>query len=238
MTSKTRIPIPSFITEFILAEGSHPFPSPDGRVCINEAAIVAAGLPYREIRSAEDCPLWFSRPLAVYALGLNDAMPDCERQSLMAFVLRLSGSADSPEIEAERARYIVLETVRRILPPALRAAGYVNEADRCAQAADLAEAQIAVEEAMLTALRSPRIRLALRITRDAAKSADSTSSAWTMAEVAELASTAAPIWPVAVAILDEALRIGRQAPVADPALAQERLDRARAFASTGREAAL
>ena len=93
---------PDFATilNWRLLAGSHPFPGPDGGTCINEAAVVAAGLPYRAIRSSEDCPPCFSAPLATYALGLNDAMPDAERPRLMAFVLRLAGSADIPAINA------------------------------------------------------------------------------------------------------------------------------------------
>ena len=110
---------PDFATilNWRLLAGSHPFPGPDGGTCINEAAIVAAGLPYRAIRSSADCPPCFSRPAAAYALGLNDAMPDEARPQLMAFVLRLSGSADTPEIEAARTRRLALESVRRILGP-------------------------------------------------------------------------------------------------------------------------
>jgi hypothetical protein len=43
------------ILNWRLLAGSHPFPGPDGGTCINEAAIVAAGLPYRTIRSSADC---------------------------------------------------------------------------------------------------------------------------------------------------------------------------------------
>jgi hypothetical protein len=55
---------PDFATilNWRLLAGSHPFPGPDGGTCINEAAIVAAGLPYRAIRSSADCPPCFSRP--------------------------------------------------------------------------------------------------------------------------------------------------------------------------------
>ena len=94
------------ILNWRLLAGSHPFPGPDGGTCINEAAMVAAGLPYRAITATEECPPCFSRPLAAYALGLNDAMPDAERPRLMAFVLRLSGSADTPEVEARRTAFL------------------------------------------------------------------------------------------------------------------------------------
>ncbi len=48
------------ILNWRLLPGSHAFPGPDGGTCINEAAVVAAGLPYRAIRSSADCPPCFS----------------------------------------------------------------------------------------------------------------------------------------------------------------------------------
>ena len=135
------------ILNWRLLTGSHPFPGPDGGTCINEAAIVAAGLPYRAIRSSADCPPCFSRPVAAYALGLNDAMPDEARPQLMAFVLRLSGSADTPEIEAARTRRLALESIRRILAPLCQIAGMAEEAEACAAAPDLPAARAAATAA-------------------------------------------------------------------------------------------
>ncbi|MFD0934470.1 hypothetical protein ACFQ12_04640, partial [Methylobacterium trifolii] len=120
------------ILNWRLLPGSHPFPGPDGGTCIDEAALVAAGLPYRAIRASADCPPCFSRPLSAYALGLNDAMPDAERPRLMAFVLRLSGSADRSGIEAKRTRHLALASIRRILAPLCAAAGLPDLAERCA----------------------------------------------------------------------------------------------------------
>ena len=37
-----------------LKAGSHPFPGKDGGTCINEAALIAAGLDYKPIRAASD----------------------------------------------------------------------------------------------------------------------------------------------------------------------------------------
>src|SRR4051812_35221420 len=135
------------ILNWRLLAGSHPFPGPDGGTCINEAAIVAAGLPYRAIRASSDCPPCFSRPLAAYALGLNDAMPDAERARLMAFVLRLSGSADTDDIEAARTAFLARESVRRILPPLLDRAGMADLAARCEAAPDLPAALAAARAA-------------------------------------------------------------------------------------------
>src|ERR1044072_8397062 len=96
------------ILHWKLLAGSHEFPGPDGGTCINEAAIVAAGFAYREVGSVEDCPPCFSRPLAAYALSLNDAIDNDElrRALLMPFVTRLAGSADCDEVENRRAAHI------------------------------------------------------------------------------------------------------------------------------------
>ena len=81
-----------------ILRGSHEFPGPDGGTCVNEAAIVAAGYPYQPVRRIDDCPASFSRPLALYAMCLNEIiMSDQLRQELlMPFVTRLAGSADRP----------------------------------------------------------------------------------------------------------------------------------------------
>ena len=51
------------ILNWTLKIGSHQFPGQDGRTCINEAAIVAAGFAYRPVRNPEDMPACFSRPI-------------------------------------------------------------------------------------------------------------------------------------------------------------------------------
>src|SRR5437763_1164699 len=50
------------ILNWKLLRGSHEFPGRDGGSCINEAAIVAAGYPYKAVQSIDDCPSTFSRP--------------------------------------------------------------------------------------------------------------------------------------------------------------------------------
>src|SRR5215510_4132703 len=116
-----------------ILRGSHEFPGPDGGTCVNEAAIVAAGYPYQPVRRIDDCPASFSRPLALYAMCLNEIiLSDALRQELlMPFVTRLAGSADTPEVELARVASIVQQTVSTILPEALLRAGYEWEAERC-----------------------------------------------------------------------------------------------------------
>ncbi len=93
------------ILHWKLKRGSHTFPGPDGGTCINEAAIIAAGFPYRRVRSVYDMPACFSRPICTLALYLNDCSSDEERQHLLPFVTRLA-CADTAEVEREREAYI------------------------------------------------------------------------------------------------------------------------------------
>ncbi len=93
------------ILNWKLKQGSHTFPGRDGGTCTCEAAIVAAGLPYRPARSAQDMPEYFSHPICVLAMYLNDMADDEERQLLLPFVTRLA-CADTPEVEGAREVYI------------------------------------------------------------------------------------------------------------------------------------
>jgi hypothetical protein len=118
--------------EWKLLRGSHEFPGPDGGTCVNEAAIVAAGYPYRAIYRAKDLPASFSRPIAMFALCLNDTLGDELRQELlMPFVTRLAGCADTPKIEMMRAELMLKRTAAEILAPALARSSYPEIAERC-----------------------------------------------------------------------------------------------------------
>jgi hypothetical protein len=119
------------ILNWKLLRGSHVFPGPDGGTCVNEAAIVAAGHPYRAVRSIEDCPPSFSRPVATYALFLNDLIEDdaLRARILMPFVTRLEGAADT-EAEKARAELIVLRTASAILAPALLRLGCFDASEK------------------------------------------------------------------------------------------------------------
>ncbi len=92
-----------------LKRGSHPFPGPDGGTCINEAALIAAGFKYRPIRYETEMPECFSRPICCLAMELNDQASDEDRQRLLPFVTRLA-CADTPEVERQRADYILRQT--------------------------------------------------------------------------------------------------------------------------------
>ena len=101
------------ILNWKLKQGSHKFPGPDGGTCINEAALVAAGFAYRPVRSVEDMPICFSRPICRLAMQLNDTAGDEERQLLLPYVTRLA-CADTQGIESEREFYIRSRMTRHI----------------------------------------------------------------------------------------------------------------------------
>jgi hypothetical protein len=102
------------ILNWKLKRGSHTFPGKNGGTCINEAAVVAAGFPYRPVRTVYDMPACFSRPICTLAIYLNDWSSDAERQYLLPFVARLA-CADTAEVEQQREAYIALR-IRYRLP--------------------------------------------------------------------------------------------------------------------------
>ncbi len=95
----------SHILNWKLKAGSHPFPGVSGGTCINEAALVAAGFEYKPIKSVEEMPECFSRPICRFAMLLNDHASDEDRQRLLPYVTKLS-CADTRNIERARATYI------------------------------------------------------------------------------------------------------------------------------------
>jgi hypothetical protein len=208
-----------------LLDGSHDFPGPDGGTCINEAAIVAAGLEYRGVTSIWDCPPCFSRPISAYALVLNDRMPDDTRQELlMPFVTRLSGTADAPEVEIRRAAYIAAQTVERIIPIAMRCAGQEGSV-AAAKAAARAAARAA--KAAVKAAAGAAAWAAADAADAAADAADAAwaDAAWDAGEAAAKAANRR-VYEVAVSILDEAIRLGNQTEL-DVALVTERMEKAK-----------
>src|SRR5215210_8867055 len=93
------------ILNWTLQVGSHPSPGKDGGTCINEAALVAAGFAYQPVKSVEDMPECFSRPICRLAMQLNDQASDEERQQLLPYVTRLA-CADTAGVERKREAYI------------------------------------------------------------------------------------------------------------------------------------
>jgi len=209
-----------------LRKGSHEFPGKQGGTCINEAAIVAAGFEYRSIAKADDCPPCFSRPIAQYALSLNDAMPARHRQKLlMPFVTRLSGTADKEAVEARRVNLIVLRTIREIAPMALRLEGLEGCALIC-EKAELKDsffwATIAMWCQYSAPIRVNSMGFNLMLLSDVwlnhlgkyklcAKAADLAHEAATAH-----ASIRSRVYRCTASILDEAIRIGNHADEEEP----------------------
>jgi hypothetical protein len=238
------------ILNWKLLRGSHLFPGPDGGTCVNEAAIVAAGHPYRAVRSIEDCPENFSRPAATYALFLNDLIENdaLRGRVLMPFVTRLESSADELATEKARAELIVLRTASAILAPALLRHGFFEASEK------------------LRRMRSPYdlIGLTQRLF-DVSENRSYAPLSWMSQALSELADAAHACWRneivdaakgaaivaanVAQAmqrtsrrrghralarvyrqageILDSALKLGKQGEATSIAVAAERLDKAK-----------
>src|SRR5262249_10540627 len=109
---------------------------------------IAAGYPYTPVRRIDDCPASFSRPLALYAMCLNEiVLNDTLRQELLLpFVGRLAGSADRLDVEIQRIALILRRTVSEIMPEALSWAGYTREARRCLAVTTIEEAVAVVKD--------------------------------------------------------------------------------------------
>jgi len=235
------------IVNWKLLAGSHDFPGPDGGTCINEAAIIAAGFEYKKVKSAADCPPCFSPVLSAYAIGVNDLLPDSKRQKLMKFVMRLSGSADTPEMELKRKSYIAEMTIRKIVPIALRATGIADlepYALRCEQEGSVEAAHAAYEaahaayEAACAALAARyayaayEAALAARYAYAAGAADGAAGAADRAAGAADRAAGAADragddkdvIYDHCINILEGAFNIGKQAEVMDTALVIDRLE--------------
>jgi hypothetical protein len=226
-----------------LLRGSHEFPGPDGGTCVNEAAIVAAGYPYKSVQSIDDCPSSFSRPMALFAMCLNDSLDDELRQEvLMPFVTRLAGSADTPAVERERAQYLIMRVVKDIIGPLAERAGHADLAKRCAAIktrGDFEAFARTVRDGESYAI-DYRLNAACNHAADAVDQWYSSRStdivlcaSRVLGEVSSLAELLAPsslgrrahddVYRQAGKILDGALKIGNQADPLGPEVAASRL---------------
>ena len=222
-----------------LLRGSHEFPGPDGGTCINEAAIVAAGYPYRAVYCVKDLPSSFSRPIALLALCLNDTLEDELRQELLTpFVTRLAGSVDTPRIEMARAELMLERTVVEILAPAFARAGFVELAEvygSVAAPVELIEIAGSLQTAQRCRLPQPLLS-AIEHAADAASHvqsglpADVVFCAYSlMREIASLDGGRCfeEVYRGAAAILAAALEIGNRAEIDGADLVAWRLDAAK-----------
>jgi len=224
------------LANFRLARGSHKQPNKDGNICVNEAAVIAAGFHYREIRDVSCLPDCFSRPVSGYAIYLNDFMMHRVRNELLTpFVIRLPGTSDAPWIEEERARFIVIETARRIVaaeydevcrkPKLAAKCCAVRFFEQVSPAMAKAQAVLPLECAKQT-LKGLRACLHpdLRVGPPCAAAAQAVARSFR--------NRFGPgadrkIWEMAAIILEKAILLGRHDGIDDPATAAERLERAK-----------
>ena len=232
-----------------LKAGSHKWPGPHGGTCINEAAIVAAGFEYKSVSKASDCPPCFSPVVSAYLIQLNDHLNDVDRQQLIRFVTRLSGSRDTDAVEQKRLEFIVIETVRRIVSIAMDAAMLSECATECRAVRTLAEASAALakaaDEANVAANQACRVANAAYIADQArsiaANTADHAVNAakYVVGTATVLAANAADIAANSstmikkslthhcIDIVEGALAIGNQATDVDAALVVARMNEVR-----------
>jgi hypothetical protein len=206
------------ILNWKLLGGSHEFPGEDGGTCINEAAIVAAGFKYRKIGSADDCPACFSRPISGYCIGLNDGMPSAVRQKLLLpFVTRLAGTADTYAVENKRAKYLLTQTVKRVLPILLRSIALEGEARLCESITDDFNVYGAAFSAVADSISSTTTMAAFEWYVD-----DCASGA--ALAICAAGNIATEVWDIAVDMLDKAIKLGKQADPIEISLIQSRMD--------------
>lgn len=89
-----------------LQSGSHD--SASAGLCAMEMVAFMERLPHSDSPPCT-CPV-----LAAYTRGINDMLPDADRQRLLPYLPRLVGTV-SPQHEQARAEYLVQETTHRIV---------------------------------------------------------------------------------------------------------------------------
>lgn len=159
------------------------------------------------------CPV-----ITEFAIRVNDALPDDERQKLKPFIFRMIGNRD-PASEQERAEYLAWQSIRVFAPFALDAAGLTHEAEKlrrfegsledaagAARTATYTAARAAAYAAAYAAYTAARAAYAARTAARAARTA-----ARAAAYVAADAAHKKPVWHAMIDTLDGVLRIGKQA---------------------------
>jgi hypothetical protein len=238
-----------------LLRGSHEFPGPDGGTCINEAAIVAAGYAYRAVKSADDCPPCFSRPCAAYALALNDYIDDdrYRRRLLLPFVARLAGSADLPQVELARAGLILQRTVTDLLLPRFARAPEHPITEACEDVQTSLDAARAARSLGSVIAQPAAWQHTSMLMVDGCEALEAAAAAFLRDEAQETATLTAKfmdrlardmaridphnpsrattrVHARAAAILDSALKLGKQPDSIPPRTVVERLEETRAKA--------
>jgi hypothetical protein len=183
-----------------------------------------------------------------YVIGINDKMPDGQRQRLLAFLPRIAGSRSAAHQQA-RAEILARGAVRVLAPIALDAAGLSGEAKRLrALAPDctMREAARAARAARAAADAAARAAWAARAAGAAgwaAADAAADAAAWaaeaawaadaaaSCAEAArEAAEAAEAAWDAALQLLSDALDAG---PQGEPWSATQIADGTAAYRAAG-----
>lgn len=122
-----------------LLGGHHEDPVESGGGCINDLVSIYSGHAQYTNGAwvgVTDSPPCVSPVIRAYTVAMNDQLPDADRQRLLAYLPKISGSV-SPEHEKVRAEALVLYTIQHILPIALSAIGLESHALECESASDL-----------------------------------------------------------------------------------------------------
>jgi hypothetical protein len=126
-------------------------------------------------------------------------------------------------VELKRAIYIAIQTVKRILPISLRTTGLNDCAGKCEQVETIADAAAAaIRTAYAYGAAAPEAATAAAAAAiRCVKVAIATSS---IAAAADAAAAKKEIFTIAVAILDEAIKLGNQAEPIEATLINQRME--------------
>jgi len=223
------------LANFRLARGSHKQPNKGGNICVNEAAVIAAGFQYREIRDVSCLPDCFSRPVSEYAIYLNDFMMHRCATSFSCRSSRAFPAHRMPWVKEERARLIVVETVRRIVAAEYDEVwGKPKLAARCraVQLFEQVSPAMAKAQAVLPLECAKQALKGLRGCLHSDLRVGSPCAAAAQAAARSFRKRFGPgvdrkIWEMAALILEEAILFGRNDGIDDPVAAAGRLERAK-----------
>ncbi len=179
-----------------LKHGAHS--SPEAGVCAMEMVAFLERLPHSDAPECT-CPV-----IAAYVRGINDMLPDGERNRLLPYLPRLVGTV-APQHQQARAEYLTWQAVRVFAPMALRAVGLYDHAAKLEAQTDLRDATRAAADAAAYAAN------ATRAAADAAYAANAAADAAYAADAASM-----EIYDAALKALDGVLEIGAITPRAWP----------------------
>ncbi len=165
-----------------LKHGAHS--SPEAGVCAMEMVAFLERLPHSDAPECT-CPV-----IAAYVRGINDMLPDGERNRLLPYLPRLVGTV-APQHQQARAEYLTWRAVRVFAPMALRAVGLYDHAAKLEAQTDLRDATRAAADA--AAYATSRAAASTEIYDAALKALDGvleigavTPRAWPREQVAKL----------------------------------------------------